>query len=167
MSFEFWFATVILPGIVCCLAWAAVLLNQWYYRRQDARARTGELNRPLGPEDATLVSKATLRAAAHLGLPDPVLATILGLSASAVEQTRVNQMPLIQGRETLERAAPLLHLSRALDRGLGGDPEAVDSWVRSHNTAFDDRPINVLQTAGGPQRVLDYVQALLGSSCSV
>jgi hypothetical protein len=127
MSFEFWFATVILPGIVCCLAWAAVLLNEWHYRRQRARARSGELHRPLGPEDAVLVSKATLRTAAHLGLPDPVLATILGLSASAVEQTRATQTPLIQDWETLERAAPLLRLSRALDHGLGGDPEAVES----------------------------------------
>jgi hypothetical protein len=113
------------------------------------------------------MTNATLRAAAHLGLPDPVLATILGLPASAVEQARANQTPLIQGRETLERAAPLIRLSRALDHGLGGDPEAVESWVRSHNTAFDDSPIDILQMAGGPQRVLVYVQGLLGSSCSV
>jgi uncharacterized protein (DUF2384 family) len=167
MSLEFWFATIILPGIVCCMAWAAVLLNEWHYRRQDARARSGELHRPLGPEDATLVSKATLQAAAHLGLPDPVLATILGLSASAVEQARATQTPLIQDWLTLERTAPLLCLSRALNHGLGGDPKAVESWVRSHNTAFDERPIDVLQTADGPQRVLDHVQALLGSPCSV
>lgn len=167
MSFEFWFATVILPGIVCCMAWGAVLLNEWHYRRQRARARSGELQQPLGREDAVLVSKAILRAAAHLGLPDPVLATVLGLSASGVKQARENQTTLIQDRLTLKRAAPLLRLSRALDHGLGGDPEAVESWVRSHNTAFDERPIDVLQTAGGPQRLLDHVQGLLGSSCSV
>jgi uncharacterized protein (DUF2384 family) len=167
MSFEFWFATVILPGIVCCMAWGAVLLNEWHYRRQRARARSGELQQPLGREDAVLVSKATLRAAAHLGLPDPVLATILGLSASGVEQARESQTPVIQDWLTLERAAPLLRLSRALDQGLGGDAEAVESWIRSHNTAFDERPIDILQTAGGPQRVLDHVQGLLGSSCSV
>ncbi|WP_036351443.1 antitoxin Xre/MbcA/ParS toxin-binding domain-containing protein [Microvirga sp. BSC39] len=167
MSFEFWFATVILPGIVCCMAWAAVLLNEWHYKRQRARARSGELHQPLGPEDAVLVSKATLRAAAHLSLPDPVLATILGLSASGVEQGRESQTPVIQDWLTLERAAPVIRLSRALNQDLGGDAEAVESWVRSHNTAFDERPIDILQTAGGPQRVLDHVQALLGSSCSV
>lgn len=167
MSFEFWFATVILPGIVCCLAWAAVLLNEWHYKRQRARAWSGELHQPLGQEDAALVSKAILRAAAHLGLPDPVLATILGLPASGVEQARESQTPVIQDWLTLERAAPVIRLSRALDQGLGGDAEAIESWVSSHNTAFGERPINILQTAGGPQKVLDHVQGLLGSSCSV
>jgi hypothetical protein len=164
MNFEFWFAAVILPLIVCGMAWGAVFLNQWHNKREVARARSGERHQPLGPEDAALVSKATLRAAAHLGLPDPVLATILGLSASAVEQVRENQTSLIQDWRTLERAGPLLRLSRALDRCLGGDPEAAGSWMRSHNTGFGARPLDVLQTANGPQRVLDRVQTLLGSS---
>jgi Protein of unknown function (DUF2384) len=167
MNIEFWFAAVILPLIVCCMGWGAVFLNRWHYRRQDARARAGERNQPLGTEDAALVSKATLRAAAHLGLPDPVLATILGLSASGVEQARESQTPVIQDWLTLERAAPLICLSRALDYGVCGDAEAAESWIRSHNTAFGARPIDVLQTADGPQRVLDHVQSLLGSSCSV
>lgn len=164
MNIEFWFAAVILPLIVCAMAWGAVFLNQWHNKREVARARAGDRHQPLGPEDAALVSKATLRAAAHLGLPDPVLATILGLTASAVEQAKKSQSPLIQDRRLLARTAPLLRLSRALDHGLGGDPEAAESWLRSHNTAFGDRPLDVLQTAGGSQRVLDRVQTLLGSS---
>jgi uncharacterized protein (DUF2384 family) len=159
-----WLAFVITPLIVCGLAWAAVLLNEWHYRRLDARARSGDRHQPLGPEDAALVSKATVRAAAHLNLPDPVLATILGLSASAVEQARESQASLIQDWRTLERAASFLRLSRVLDSGLGGDAEAAGSWMRSHNTAFGARPIDILQTADGPQRVLDRVQTLLGSS---
>jgi hypothetical protein len=164
MNFEFWFAAVILPLIVCSMAWGAVFLNEWHNKREVARARLGERHQPLGPEDAALVSNATVRAAAHLGLPDPVLATILGLSASAVAQARENSTPLIQDWLTLERAVPLLRLSRAFDQGLGGVPEAAGSWMRSHNTAFGARPIDVLQTAGGLQRVLDRVQTLLGSS---
>jgi uncharacterized protein (DUF2384 family) len=164
MSFEFLFASVVLPLIVCAMGWGAVFLNRWHNKREDARSRSEERHQPLGPEDAALVSKATLRAAAHLGLPDPVLATILGLAASAVEQAKKSQSPLIQDRRLLERTAPLLRLSRALDQGLGGDPEAAGSWLRSHNTAFGARPIDVLQTAGGSQRVLDRVQTLLGSS---
>jgi hypothetical protein len=159
-----WLAFVITPLIVCSLAWAAVLLNEWHYRRLDARARSADRRQPLGPEDATLVSKATVRAATHLGLPDAVLATILGLSASAVEQARSSQVPLLQDWLTLERAVPLLRLSRALDTGLGGDAEVAGSWMRSHNSAFAARPIDVLQTADGPQRVLDRVQILLGLS---
>jgi Protein of unknown function (DUF2384) len=164
MTFEFWFAAVILPLIVCGMAWGAVFLNQWHNKREDVRARSGDRHRPLGPEDAALVSKATMRAAAHLGLPDPVLATILGLSASAVEQARKREIQLIEDWLTLERAVSLLRLSRALDHGLGSEPEAAGSWMRSHNTAFGARPIDVLQTAGGSQRVLDRVQTLLGSS---
>ncbi|WP_414476428.1 antitoxin Xre/MbcA/ParS toxin-binding domain-containing protein [Microvirga sp. M2] len=164
MTFEFWFAAVILPLIVCALSWGAVLLNQWHNRRQEARCRSGDKHPSLEPEDAALVSKAALRAAAHLGLPDPVLATILGLSVSIVEAARENESALIQNWLTLERAAPLIRLSRALDHGLRGDPEAARSWMRSHNTALGDCPIDVLQTTGGPQRVLDHVQCLLGSS---
>jgi uncharacterized protein (DUF2384 family) len=159
-----WLAFVITPLIVCGLAWAAVLLNEWHYRRLDARARSADRHQPLGSEDAALVSRAITRAAAHLGLSDPVLATILGLSASAVAEAKENKTPLIQDWRTLERAAALLRLSRALDQGLGGDAEAAESWMRSHNTAFGARPIDVLQSAGGPQRVLDRVQTLLGSS---
>jgi Protein of unknown function (DUF2384) len=164
MTFEFWFAAVILPLIVCGMAWGAVFLNQWHNKREDARARSGDRHQPLGPEDAALVSKATGRAAAHLGLPDPVLATILGLAASAVEQARKSETQLIQDWLTLERAAPLLRLSRALDHGLGGDAEAAGSWMRSHNSAFGASPLDVLQTPGGPQSVLDRVQTLLGLS---
>jgi hypothetical protein len=164
MSFEFLFVSVVLPLIVCAMGWGAVFLNQWYNKREIARARSGEWHQPLGPEDAALVSKATVRAAAHLGLPDPVLATILGLPTSVVEQARESRTLLIQEWRTLERAAPLLRLSRALDHGLGGDLEAAGSWLRSHNTAFGACPLDVLQTAGGSQRVLDRVQTLLGSS---
>jgi uncharacterized protein (DUF2384 family) len=164
MSFEFLFVSVVLPLIVCAMGWGAVFLNRWHNKREDARARSGDRHRPLGPEDAALVSKATLRAAAHLGLPDPVLAAILGLAPSAVEQAKESQSPLIQDRRLLERAAPLLRLSRALDYGVGGDPEAAESWMTSHNTGFDAPPIDVLQTVGGPERVLDRVQTLLGSS---
>jgi hypothetical protein len=164
MTFEFWFAAVILPLIVCGMAWGAVFLNQWHNKREVARAQSGDRHQPLGPEDAALVSKATGRAAAHLGLSDPVLATILGLPASAVEQAQESQTSLIQNWQALERAVPLLRLSRALDQGLGGDAEAAGSWMRSLNTAFGARPIDVLQSASGPQRVLDRVQTLLGSS---
>jgi uncharacterized protein (DUF2384 family) len=164
MSFEFWFASVILPLIVCCLGWGAVLLNGWHCRRRDACGRSAAPLPSLGAEDATLVSQAALQAAAHLGLPDPVLATILGLSAAAIARARENRTPLIHDRLTLVHVAPLLRLSRALDYSLGGNPESVASWMRSHNTAFGARPLDVLQTPDGPQRVLDHVQALLGSS---
>jgi Protein of unknown function (DUF2384) len=164
MNIEFLFVSVVLPLIVCAMAWGAVFLNRWHNKREDARNRSGERHQPLGPEDAALVSKATLRAAAHLDLPDPVLATLLGLPSSAVEQAKKSQSPLIQDGRLLERTAPLLRLSRALDHGLGGDPEAVESWLRSHNAAFGASPIDVLQKAGGSQRVLDRVQTLLGSS---
>jgi hypothetical protein len=158
-----WLAFVITPLIVCGLAWAAVLLNEWHYRRLDARARSADRHQPLGPEDAALVSKATMRAAAHLGLPDPVLATILGRPTSEIEQALKSQTPVIQDWLTLERAAPLLRLSRALDGRLGS-PEAAESWMRSHNSTFGARPVDVLQTIDGPQRVLDHAQALLGSA---
>jgi hypothetical protein len=157
-----WLAFVIVPLIVLCMAWSAVLLNEWYYRRQRAGS-SSRCSQPLGPEDAALVSKAALRAAAHLGLPYPVLAAILGLSTLEVEQAIGSQTPVIQDWPTLECAAPLLRLSRALDGGLGS-PEAAESWMRSHNSAFGARPIDVLQTIDGPQRVLDHAQALLGSS---
>jgi hypothetical protein len=164
MNIEFWFAAVILPLIVCAMAWGAVFLNQWHNKREVARARSGDRHQPLGPEDAALVSKAVVRAATHLDVPDPVLATILGLSASAVEQARKSKTHLIQDWLTRERAVPLLRLSRALDLGLGGDAEAAGRWIRRHNTAFGASPLDVLQTAGGPQSVLDRVQILLGLS---
>lgn len=164
MSFEFWFAAVILPLIVCCLGWGAVLLNEWHCRRREACGQSAAPLPSLGAEDAALVSQAALRAAAHLGLPDPVLAQILGLSVAEIEQARENQVPLIQDRLTLVRMAPLLRLSRLLDHSLGGKPESAASWMTSHNTAFGARPLDVLQTPDGPQRVLDHVQALLGSS---
>jgi hypothetical protein len=105
-----------------------------------------------------------VRAATHLDVPDPVLAAILSLSASTVEQARKSETHLIQDWLTRERAVPLLRLSRALDHGLGGDAEAAGSWMRSHNSAFGARPLDVLQKAGGPQSVLDRVQTLLGLS---
>src|SRR5690606_1946797 len=132
----------------------------WHLKRQEARRRSGGLPLSMGLEDAALASNATLRAATHLGLPDPGLATVLGLSASSVAQARKSQTPLIQDRLTLERAIPLLRLVRA----LGDDPKAAETRMRSHNSALAARPIEILQTADGAQRLLDHVRALLGSS---
>lgn len=57
---------------------------------------------------------------------------------------------------SLDDALLLVRLYLRLTILMGSD-EAGRNWLRSYNTALDDRPINLLSSGAGLLRVVDYL----------
>src|SRR3546814_20178854 len=67
------------------------------------------------PSAAEVITKAVLRAADRLGLPNKVLATVLGLSEATISRLRNGPYLLQRGPQPFELAALLLPLYRSAD----------------------------------------------------
>lgn len=120
----------------------------------------GSLPRPLSADplrQADVLSKATVRAAEHLGLPNTVLARVLGLSEASVSRLKNRRFDLPPGSKAYELAQHLVRLFRGLDAITGGDDAASRSWMRGENLALRGRPIDLIQSVAGLVATLAYV----------
>ena len=115
--------------------------------------------RAVPASDSAVVTKAALRAAERLGLSNKVLARALGLSEATVSRMGSGLYVLSEQQKSFELAVLFVRLFRSLDAILGGDEEAVRSWVQSENTALGARPVDLLQTLPGLIHVVGYLDA--------
>jgi uncharacterized protein (DUF2384 family) len=109
--------------------------------------------------DGAIVSKATIRAAERLNVPQAVLANILGISEATVSRIKSGAFTLDKNPKAFELALLFIRLYRSLDAIVGGDQEAAASWMRGHNTALKARPIDAIQSITGLIDVVDYLDA--------
>src|SRR3546814_8480718 len=70
----------------------------------------------LAPSEAEVITKAVLRAADSLGLPNKVLANVLGLSEATISRMCNGAYLLQRGQKPFGLAALLVRLYRSLDR---------------------------------------------------
>ena len=108
---------------------------------------------------AEILGKAAVRAADHLGLPNTVLARVLGLSEATVSRLKHGRYVLPQDGKAFELAQLFVRLFRGLDAIMGGDDEASRSWLRSDNLALRGRPIDLIQSVQGLTGTLAYVDS--------
>ncbi len=108
---------------------------------------------------AQVLSKATVNAARHLGLPSTVLARVLGLSEASISRLRSGKFDLQPDGKPYELAQLLVRLFRGLDAITGGDDAASQSWIRGENLALRGRPIELIQTIPGLIATLAYVDS--------
>lgn len=108
---------------------------------------------------AEILGKAAARAADHLGLPNTVLARVLGLSEATVSRLKHGRYVLPQDGKAFELAQLFVRLFRGLDAIMGGDDEASRSWLRSDNLALRGRPIDLIQSVQGLTGTLAYVDS--------
>jgi transcriptional regulator with XRE-family HTH domain len=111
------------------------------------------------PRDGAIVSKAAIRAAERLNLPQAVLAGILGVSEATVTRIKSGTFTLDKNPKAFELALLFVRLYRSLDGIVGGDRESAASWMRGHNTALKARPIEAIQSITGLMNVVDYLDA--------
>ena len=71
------------------------------------------------PDPEAVVSKATLRAADHLGLNQQALGRILGLSNATVTRLKAGSSALSYGSKPYELALLLIRLFRGLEAMMG------------------------------------------------
>lgn len=107
--------------------------------------------------EGAVLSKAVVRAATFLDLPNAVVARTLGLSEATI--SRLNRGVYIVSPDTkpFEFAQLFVRLFRSLDAIMGSDDAASRSWLRTTNVVLGGKPIDLIQSATGLLTVLQYV----------
>ncbi len=105
------------------------------------------------------MTKAALRAAARLGLPNRVLAGILGVSEATVSRMGSGSYLLKPGDKAFELAVLFLRLFRALDAIVAGDSAAARAWLQSENGALGAAPVTLIASVSGLVNVVGYLDA--------
>src|SRR3954471_24920468 len=102
---------------------------------------------------AAVLTKATLRAAAQLDLTNKALSTIIGLSEATVSRMRNGQYVLQEGEKPFELALLFVRLYRSLDAIVGGDDAVAAKWLKNRNTALKGEPVALIQSVPGLMNV--------------
>lgn len=114
------------------------------------------------PNPGVTLSKAVTRAAQNLKISQAALAKILGLSQTSVSR-------LVSGSYVLSPERPkewefgvlFVRAFRSLD-AIVGNITSAQEWLRSANTGLNGRPVDLMETAEGLVRVLNYLDAHRG-----
>jgi hypothetical protein len=110
-------------------------------------------------DEATLLTKAVLRAADRLAIKNAVLARILGLSGPTISRMRNGKYRLDREQKPFELAVLLIRLYRSLDGIVGGDDSVAADWLTNKNTVLDGVPLELIQSVSGLANVIHYLDA--------
>ena len=111
------------------------------------------------PKAGPTVTKALLRAADRLSLPNKTVAGILGLSEATVSRMANGAYTLPADGKPFELSVLFVRLYRSLDAITGGDDAVARAWVRNDNTALGGAPLKLAQTVPGLMNVIAYLDA--------
>lgn len=110
------------------------------------------------PDPAAVLSRAVLRAADLLELPQATLARILGLSPASVSRLRQGKLQLGPDSKAGELGLLLVRLFRSLESIVGND-EAARAWLGASNLGLNGAPRELIVTPQGLVHVVDYLDA--------
>lgn len=111
------------------------------------------------PETASVVTKATLRAAERLGIRSNTLAKIIGVSEPTLSRMRKGDYVLDKGQKPYELALLFVRLFRSLDAIVDGDEAVAAAWLRNGNAALAAAPLALIQSVAGLVNVIAYLDA--------
>ncbi len=111
------------------------------------------------PDTASVLSRATVRAARFLGMAQSDLAQVIGVSAATLSRLANGQKQLEPGSKPWQLAALFVRLFRSLDAIVGSDDAAAQAWLRSENTALGGVPLDLISDPAGLVRTVDYLDA--------
>lgn len=109
--------------------------------------------------ESMVLSKAVVRAADFLAVPNKVVARTLGLSEATVSRLKSGSYTIASGSKPFELGQLFVRLFRSLDTLTGSDDEASKSWMQTRNTVLEARPVDLIQTVSGLTSVLQYVDS--------
>ena len=109
-----------------------------------------------------ILAKATMRAAGLLELPQSELAPMLGVSRATVSRIASGALVLEPDQKAWELAALFVRLFRSLDALVGSNEAQARAWLNSENTALAAVPRNLIASAEGLVRVVQYLDAARG-----
>jgi len=111
------------------------------------------------PAEGPVVTKAVLRAAGLLEIPNRTLARVIGVSDATVSRMGGGGYTLAPGDKPFELALLFVRVYRALDALVDGDAAAAQAWLRNPNAALGDAPLVLIQTIPGLVHTLAYLDA--------
>lgn len=111
------------------------------------------------PDEASVVTKAALRAADRLGIKNTALARIVGVSEPTISRMRRGDYLLTKDQKPFELAVLFIRLYRSLDAIVDGDDNVAQSWMQNENTALNGRPLTLIQSVAGLSNVIQYLDA--------
>jgi hypothetical protein len=109
------------------------------------------------PKEASVVTKATLRAADRLAIKNNALAKIVGVSEPTITRMRRGAYVLDSGNKAFELALLFVRLYRSLDSIVDGDDDVARSWINNDNLALRGRPLELIQSVSGLTNVIQYL----------
>lgn len=109
--------------------------------------------------EGVVVTKAALRAAGLLGIPNKVLARVVGVSEASVSRMGAGTYTLAPGDKPFELAVLFVRLYRALDALVHGDEAVARAWIASPNAALGGQPLTLIQSVPGLVHVIAYLDA--------
>lgn len=111
-------------------------------------------------DPAAVLTKAALRAAEILDVPQRALASIIGVSPSTISRAANARAPLDPDSKAGELARLWLRVFRSLDAIVGSNDAAARTWLTSPNIAFAGaRPLDRLGEVEGLVHVLHYLDS--------
>jgi hypothetical protein len=115
----------------------------------------------IAPDSAAVVAKATLSAAARLGLSNRQLAAVIGTSEASVSRLQRGRGIDPDSKEG-ELALLLVRLFRSLDALVGGNEQQARAWMYAMNDHVGGVPAQRITTVEGFVDVVQYLDALRG-----
>ena len=113
---------------------------------------------PVAPAaEAAVVTKAVMRAAQLLEVPNRAVATVLGVSEATVSRMGAGSYQLDPAGKPFELALLFLRMFRSLDAIVGGDVAVAREWLRNSNTALGGAPIGLIESVSGLVNVVAYL----------
>jgi hypothetical protein len=105
------------------------------------------------------LTRAVLKAADLLAVPQLELSNILGISPATVSRMASERYWLQPDRKEWQLALLFVRLFRSLDSITGGRDELSRAWLRSHNQALAAAPSSLLSEIESFVRVVQYLDA--------
>lgn len=114
---------------------------------------------PARASEGAVVTKALMRAAGRLGVPQKAVSRIIGVSEATVSRMQSGRVALAPGDKPFELAALFVRLFRALDAMVGGDEAAARAWLTSENLALGGVPLQLIESVTGLVDVVAYLDS--------
>ena len=110
-----------------------------------------------------MLTKATLRAAERLDVPQRVLARVLGVSAASLSRLGRSRAIDPTSKEG-ELATLFVRLYRGLDSLVGGSDEKARAWLAAPNEHLGGSPVELIQSVQGLVRTIEYIDSMRARS---
>jgi len=109
-----------------------------------------------------VITKAFIRASAHLNLNAAEVQKLTGMSAASWSRINTGQRLIQADTKEAELVLLFIRIYRSLDALYGGNHQRASEWLHAFNYHLNNTPISLIQTTQGLVRVTQYLDAMRG-----